>query len=58
MAAKSKRVNRGIAAGKSVKVDMDCYERLKEIAKEERRSISGQIAYLLDFYRAAESKSA
>lgn len=58
MATKMKRINRGIAEGKSVKVDAESYERLRDIAKEERRSVSAQIAFLVDFYRAAASKSA
>ena len=54
---KRKKVNRGIANGKSVKVDEASYRRIVEMAAKDRRTVSAQIAYLVDFYVAIDKKA-
>jgi hypothetical protein len=40
---------------KSVKVDAESYKKILAFASKEHRSISGQIAFLADFYQSAAS---
>jgi hypothetical protein len=48
--------NTTIMSPMTISLPKDTEKELREIAKKERRTISGQIAFLVDFYKGNKEK--